>query len=913
MAGNKPIAAESKYRISIGRLAGLLAAAWFVYCVATYVFVAYGSRYEMLTQLKHSSWRFFEIQAGVFFASAIIAEIIGAKRAVTAFFLGGYLILSTALFLAVPCDFAFIVKLALFIAWISFAANGMRRLILRFAGPNYGTWAIAVAAVFAAMIPISFFLGLFGAITPGIVLPLAVLVALPGAVMDRNNMPAIPRRLARWLGGLSIFDFCILETIWLVLAMTFVGACAGEYHSDAIRVHFPYIHQVVWEHGISHQYACWHRLQPMAMQTSCAMLSSLGGDVAAKWYCWLVLPSLTLLVVEEVRRRSGSDRLGLLAGAALLGCPLMADLATSIYVINVMALLCTAGFILLFRSLQPPCTRGIVLSTLIMASMMQIKYTGLVFCAVWGAVLAIGLFAQCTWRAALIRTIAAGALLAAAASPWFIYVYAGTGNPFYPYLHSWFPSPYWADGFTVQQVFEEVFNLKPGVLGVVSFPWDATFETNLFLERPGGHIGFWVLALAPCLFLARPRKAGTVWSMALASVAMIAGIVSYTPYIRYWMPAYPLLLIACMLAVGLLFRPLLDKFDSGRDEKDARFLLSPIRIVQRLNPLVMRWSKTAGVFLIIVTLLPLPLMLNIFSWQEYTQLVGKETMIEAYFNGYPAVRQLNKILSPGENVMCTSFEAIHLIKAPAVEYQFWWDHIHHIDDLESFNDFRQRNHFRYWVVKYFRIYLDQNPEIKPIISEYWTDERLVTGWGTVAVYDISEKPIRPWNGGRQTAWPTMLDESDKDWAVSDDENNWIGLNKSGEAKQEENVISLAGPKRITHRLDAHAEGECCRVKLDVKSSETTHPLVEIAWFDKHGDRMASAVGGSHGEGDYQTWLYSRVPEGAKTGWVSFWERNDLPIQLVRTAVTFWPLAGSAEEERKAKGIVTAKGECNDVR
>ena len=105
--------------------------------------------------------------------------------------------------------------------------------------------------------------------------------------------------------------------------------------------------RVIADHGLSHQYACWYRLQPMAVQTYSAAIAAVGSIAAAKWFSWLALAALVLLVAEEVQRRSGSRRLGLFAGAAVLSCPVLAGLSGSLYVDHVMALLCTAGFVVL--------------------------------------------------------------------------------------------------------------------------------------------------------------------------------------------------------------------------------------------------------------------------------------------------------------------------------------------------------------------------------------------------------------------------------------------------------------------------------------------------------------------------------------------------------------------------------------
>lgn len=863
MAWDKLIFSGTKTRVRLGQLAGALAAAWFLFCIAFYVGRTYHLDFELFGQINPDAGSFFVWQAGGFFALAILVGIFRPTTVVHV--LGVYLVLSTAWLLAIPCDAVFLVKLAMILTWMICAVNGVRRLIARVAGARYAAWGIAAAVTYAALVPICFFLGLFRVITPGILGTLAIATALPGALMDWRRLPALPRDFARRFGRLRVLDLCLLEAIWVVLALTFVGAGTSEVYSDAVRVHLPYIHQVVRDHGVSHQYACWHRLQPLGMQTCCAAVAALGSDAAAKWFSWLALPALILLVAEEVRRRSGSGRLGLFAGAAVLGCPILVELATSIYVDHVMALLCTAGFVVLFRALSPPCLRGILLSAIIMASMAQTKYTGLVFCVVWGGVLFVGLLRQSPWRVAVQWSIAGGALLTAAASPWYTYVYAGTGNPFYPYLHNWFPSPYWVDGFTLQHVFERSFKLDPGIGGAFRFPWIATFETHRFAEQRDGYLGFWVIALAPCLLLVRPYKAGLSWGMVLASVAMIVGIVSYTPYIRYWLPAYPLLLISCVLAAGALIRSI-----PWRPQKTF-------------------WSPLTGIALAGLLLLPSPLLCADLPWNEYAGHISTEERLNQHFHGYPAVKQLNRILSPDEGVISTLFNGVHLIGGRPFEFGFWWNKLHGIHDVELFTDFCQRHGIRYWIVNRFAL-----PELHDYITadaiaaEYWIDERLVTAWGTVAIYDVSEKPTHLWKKTRRYDWPAVLEKSEKKWAVSNASINWIDLKRDSAVRQTDGGILLTGRGRVIHRLQPEFENGLCKVKLDVRSDEFTYPLLEIVWYDANGEILSHTLGGAHKESDYVVWLCSSVPPGAEVGWVSFWEWKGAPIQLKRGTVIFWP-------------------------
>ena len=220
-----------------------------------------------------------------------------------------------------------------------------------------------------------------------------------------------------------------------------------------------------------------------------------------------------------------------------------------------MALLCTAGFVVLFRALRPPCLRGILLSAAIMGSMVQVKYTGLVFCVVWGMFLTVDLLRQCGWRVALRWSAAAGALLVATALPWYVYVYLGTGNPVLSLLAQLVSVSLLGRRLHAPASVRAEFQAgRRASRAWCRFPGLPRTYTQRFVEGYDGFLGFWVLALAPCWFLlaqgSHGVRAAPYWDMVIVGVAMIAGIVTYTPYVRYWMPAYPLLVASCVLAAG---------------------------------------------------------------------------------------------------------------------------------------------------------------------------------------------------------------------------------------------------------------------------------------------------------------------------------------------------------------------------
>ena len=452
-----PVFAKLRGRIRPVDAAAVVAAAWFLAHAAVYTVRAWHT--------SHSLTHFFVWQLGCFIALLLVAAIV--RPAIAGVLIGIQLFVSTVVLLALAQDVTLVIRLLVVLLWAACAVSGMRRLLGQFVGPRYATWGVAAAAAFAALVPLCFLLGILHWLNPWMVAIIAVATALPGAIVVFRNLPSLPRNLVQTFRQFDILELCWLEAIWLILAVALVGAGSSETCSDAVRVHLPYIHQLVQDQGFSHQYACWHRLQPMAAQSCYAAFATIGSDAAAKWLSWLALVALVALIVDEVHQRCGSRRMALFAGAAVLSCPVLVELATTLYIDHLVTLFCTAGFIVLFRALNPPCWRGILLSAAIVASMDQVKYPGLIFTAIWGLIMFVTLLRRCSWPRAFGLSMAGGAMLVASACPWYIYVYAGTGNPFYPYLHNWFPTPYWTNEINLHDLYEYFFKMPPGIGGAL--------------------------------------------------------------------------------------------------------------------------------------------------------------------------------------------------------------------------------------------------------------------------------------------------------------------------------------------------------------------------------------------------------------------------------------------------------------
>jgi hypothetical protein len=841
---------------------------WFIANLVAYIPLAGNPGILNLSQIFGLLYHFYLWQAAAFLVVTLITAFVRPAA------LGGiciaFLALSSAALLRKSHDAIFIAKFCVFLFWFVSTVNTSRMAVLRLAGPRFASWGLSAAFVFAAMVPIGFFLGLIGAIALLPIAILAVLAALPGfcggvRFLSRRSHGGLSAHgsILQSLRQLDFADVFLLEVIWLILAITFIGASGVETFSDAARVHLPYAHQVIKDHGISHQFPCILRLQLMAAETCFAMCALIGTDAAAKWFLWFSLGTIAMLVAEECYRRSNSLRTGLFAGAITLSCPIMNIFSTTLYIDVFITMLCTAGFIVLFRSLRPVSMRGILFSAFIMSSAVQTKYTGLIFCAVWGAILFCALLALCPWRAAVQKCVIAGLFLLAAGCPWYIYIYHGTGNPFYPFLNNWFPSPYWMDGLTFKQFFDEHFKMSPGIWGVVSYLWEATYETARYIEGRDGFFGFALIALAPCLLLARYRRSLLYWDMIIAGVAMAGGVIMYTPYIRYWMPAYPLLVGGCALAFCALLEPL-ERFWKGLTGSMSVCLVSAATVI-----------------------LPVTFLCVQMPWDEYTKTISRDERIGQQYNGYQVIKEFNAMLEPEDGVLCIGYEGIHLLGGRPYEFFFLTETALKIDSLDAFVEFYKKYNMRYFFVSYSIFRMDKNDIIHRIMARYCNDRNLVMGAGMTAVYKIQESPesTRPETIISRTL-PSLV-ETLKQWSPKVRSDNWINQYAENNPKCDGGQIHTEGQGHLTRRLNPDENAGACRVQCNFHAEKVCSPVMRCVWYGEAGQELTFTIVFKQDESDPSLWLYvPSAPEGAASCWLYCWEWNGKPMLMKDCTITW---------------------------
>ena len=131
-------------------------------------------------------------------------------------------------------------------------------------------------------------------------------------------------------------------------------------------------------------------------------------------------------------------------------------------------------------------------------------------------------------------------------APPYLFAWAKTGNPLFPFMNNIFKSP-WFD--SRQALIDYRWSMG---LNAYTF-FDLLFHSHWFLESRDGAAGFHLLLLAPLGFMALGRtRPYLVWLF--LGVGLAAAILTFQvfPYLRYLYPAFALLAAGSAVMLGLL-------------------------------------------------------------------------------------------------------------------------------------------------------------------------------------------------------------------------------------------------------------------------------------------------------------------------------------------------------------------------
>ena len=372
---------------------------------------------------------------------------------------------------------------------------------------------------------------------------------VPLAVRPRLTLSCLAdcARLFRPVRLCSRLAYGTLALAAFPLLCQFLVAAAPEDGSDAVAVHLMAPLWVGFQHYWPfdfHHYS-W-TMMPLGADWCYTAVVVPGGEYAAHLLNFAFLAILTGLVYLLSRRYLAAIPAMLLAGL-FASSPLSQLVTGSLFSENVWAAVLFGAILALERFHATGAPRWFYLAAVLFGAGLATKFgtTAFLFPAAGFAVWELVARRRALPNVARVAAIGLLLLLLFGGPP-YVYSWAKTGNPLFPYMNEVFKSPW----FDSSQPF---IDLRWQTPLTVHTAFDIFFHTHRFLESQDGAVGFQYLLLVPLGLLALSRRR-TYLAWLFLGVALIGWILTFhtLAYVRYLYPALPLLAAASAVTLGLL-------------------------------------------------------------------------------------------------------------------------------------------------------------------------------------------------------------------------------------------------------------------------------------------------------------------------------------------------------------------------
>jgi len=317
-----------------------------------------------------------------------------------------------------------------------------------------------------------------------------------------------------------------LAALLYVLLMQWLVALKPEVSADGLAMHLT-IPAMIANSGrfaFDFQQYTW-ALMPMGGDFAFTAVYLLGGEAAARLLNFAMLIVIVAMVYGVSRRWLSPGRAAL-AATLFASTPLVQLVTGSLFVENVWAALILGAALALWSG-------EAVAAGMLLGAALATKVGTTAFLAPAAVVGALAM-RKMEHRA---RTAAmACACTVAFAAPPFVYAYAKTGNPIFPFSNNFFRSPYFDASVSLQDVryraphgWNSLYNL--------------TFRSKNYIEGQQGALGFQYFLLLPALLLLLFRRNAPPRVLVLFGLAGAVITFVSVPNLRYLYPALPLISI----------------------------------------------------------------------------------------------------------------------------------------------------------------------------------------------------------------------------------------------------------------------------------------------------------------------------------------------------------------------------------
>ena len=335
------------------------------------------------------------------------------------------------------------------------------------------------------------------------------------------------------------------------------------------------------------------------------------------------------------------------------------------------------------------------------------KYSILAYAAPLGAIALVRALKRSHLKQMIVGVPVALASALLVALPWLYSTFRISGNPFFPYLGKYFPSPLWPNASPDILGDFTKYQLPGGPWQFLRWPIDFTYGGDFGVYFGG--LGLCVIVLLVFAIPALQNSSSAAKAFAFSGILGTLLIWRVTAYVRYWIPGLWLFTMALVPGMGRLTRT--------RREQVGVCMVAVVLVFSHL-PFRMNiaWHEPKG-----------------FPWDLYT---GKITETAYVSREYPAFSKIHKLQEFREGlprVWFTGYEATGLLPVVPLEASIWEFRMHGVEGARSIINYLGSAGAKYWIINHN--WLETRWFMDTFIPKvYWSEQQLVASEGPIAIY-----------------------------------------------------------------------------------------------------------------------------------------------------------------------------------
>jgi 4-amino-4-deoxy-L-arabinose transferase-like glycosyltransferase len=334
--------------------------------------------------------------------------------------------------------------------------------------------------------------------------------------------------------------------VMVSVAIRLLAVLHPEIGSDALSAHLVVMGRLR-ETGTFHfdvTQSIW-AVMPMAGDWVMALPYMLSDEAGARLANFLADIALVAMVFQGAKLLAGR-KAAAIATLVYSSMPLLYRESSTVYIENFWTLWLCAGLVFGLLTLRSDARRPLIASAFLVGVAFSTKIITLFYFLSFFGLIAIAWFTTDHRQAVRKLLIAAGVIALVAAWP-YVNALIRTGNPVFPFMNQIFGSVYYPS----DAAFDNPLYSSGSSWRTI---YDATFHSTRYLEGRDGSFGVLWFLFSFTTLVALVRERWLLRWAVLGSILFVVGVFHFQSYLRYIMPALPVLAVAVGVVVANLVR-----------------------------------------------------------------------------------------------------------------------------------------------------------------------------------------------------------------------------------------------------------------------------------------------------------------------------------------------------------------------